>query len=187
MAGTTEYLVHTTVTATQDVPPRFTGCHTHGSETFCLDSDGGDVEITLASDTVEGDDHDDHDDHDLHVDEEPTSSSTGKNCHFHAGVEYVPQLSMVARTSLIFSPDTVSVKTSLRLARAAARRLTATTTFAFVWVCCLSCWLPARLVSSLPSCWRNSSQRSISPSLSCASLAPALSSRLPSFTYVFPS
>lgn len=34
MVDTTEYYVHTTVTATQDVPPAFTGCHAHGSDTY---------------------------------------------------------------------------------------------------------------------------------------------------------
>ena len=38
MVGATEYSVHTTVTATQDIPPTFTGCHSHGTETY-VDSD----------------------------------------------------------------------------------------------------------------------------------------------------
>jgi zinc transporter 1/2/3 len=33
MAGTTEYVVHTPATGTVDVPPAFTGCHTHDAET----------------------------------------------------------------------------------------------------------------------------------------------------------
>jgi len=45
---------------------------------FCKAPDGSDVEVHLA--TEDGDDHD-HDE---------GSSSGGKNCHFHAGVEYVP-------------------------------------------------------------------------------------------------
>ncbi|KAK4166328.1 hypothetical protein QBC43DRAFT_377249 [Cladorrhinum sp. PSN259] len=77
LAGETEYRVHTTVTATQDLPPSFTGCHTHDGESFCLSPSGDDVEITLA--TEEG--HADHDDHD-------GESSSGQKCHFHAGVEH---------------------------------------------------------------------------------------------------
>lgn len=38
MAGTAEYLVHTTVTATQDVPATFTSCHPHGAETYVVNS-----------------------------------------------------------------------------------------------------------------------------------------------------
>ena len=34
MAGTAEYEVHTSVTATQDIPPAFTGCHSHATETY---------------------------------------------------------------------------------------------------------------------------------------------------------
>ena len=36
MAGTTEYRVEATATATQDVPPAYTGCHTHGTERYVL-------------------------------------------------------------------------------------------------------------------------------------------------------
>ena len=82
MVGATEYLVHTTATATQDLPPAYTGCHAHG-ETFCIGPNGEEVEISLAS---EGAGHDDHDEHgDEHEDE---VSSGGMNCHFHAGVEH---------------------------------------------------------------------------------------------------
>ncbi|KAK1752659.1 ZIP zinc transporter-domain-containing protein [Echria macrotheca] len=77
VAGTTEYVVHTT--ATTDIPPAFTGCHTHDAETFCLSPSGGDVEISLASEAG----HDDHDDHNDGTDNLPK-----KNCHFHAGVEH---------------------------------------------------------------------------------------------------
>jgi len=34
MAGTAEYEVHTSVTATQDIPPAFTGCRSHAAETY---------------------------------------------------------------------------------------------------------------------------------------------------------
>jgi zinc transporter 1/2/3 len=32
LADATEYRVDTTVTATQNLPPAYTGCHSHGSE-----------------------------------------------------------------------------------------------------------------------------------------------------------
>lgn len=34
MAGATEYVVQMAATGTTDVPPAFTGCHAHGSETY---------------------------------------------------------------------------------------------------------------------------------------------------------
>jgi zinc transporter 1/2/3 len=34
MVGTVEYEVHASVTATQDIPPAYTSCHTHGEETY---------------------------------------------------------------------------------------------------------------------------------------------------------
>jgi zinc transporter 1/2/3 len=33
MGGTVEYEIHTTITATQDIPAAFTDCHSHGAET----------------------------------------------------------------------------------------------------------------------------------------------------------
>lgn len=36
VAGTAEFEVHASATATQDVPPAFTGCHSHGAETYVL-------------------------------------------------------------------------------------------------------------------------------------------------------
>lgn len=96
LAGTTEYVVHFTPTTTADIPPAFTGCHSHG-ETFCLDPSGGDVEIVLASEAGEHDEHDHHE-------EEEAGASAGRKCHFHAGVEHctggaeeVPQCSKVDR------------------------------------------------------------------------------------------
>ncbi|OIW29309.1 hypothetical protein CONLIGDRAFT_662315 [Coniochaeta ligniaria NRRL 30616] len=76
MAGATEYVVHTTATATTDIPPAFTGCHTHESETFCLTPSEDDIEISLEAET----DTDDHNNE--------ASSSAEQNCHFHAGVEH---------------------------------------------------------------------------------------------------
>ncbi|KAK4097162.1 Zip-domain-containing protein [Parathielavia hyrcaniae] len=75
MAGTAKYEVHTTVTATQDIPAAFTGCHSHGAETFCLAPDGEHVEIQAAAAEEEEEQADE-------------SSTAGLSCHFHAGVEH---------------------------------------------------------------------------------------------------
>ncbi|KAK0624888.1 hypothetical protein B0T17DRAFT_531374 [Bombardia bombarda] len=90
LAGTTEYLVHTTATPTPTttaVPSVLTKCHEHGSEIFCYGPDGGEVEISLVAAESEHDEsgHDDHE-----HDEETTTSSpaSGQTCHFHAGVEH---------------------------------------------------------------------------------------------------
>ncbi|KAK0731955.1 hypothetical protein B0H67DRAFT_640276 [Lasiosphaeris hirsuta] len=74
MVGTTEYVVLTPVTATADIPPAYTGCHAHEAETICVTPGGEEVPIALAAE--EDDDH------------ETESSSSGQNCHFHAGVEH---------------------------------------------------------------------------------------------------
>ncbi|KAK4244241.1 hypothetical protein C7999DRAFT_17479 [Corynascus novoguineensis] len=79
MAGTAEYEVHTTVTATQDIPPSFTGCHSHGSETVCIGPNGDEVELHPAVEEEEGD-HSGH--------ESSDHGSSGQRCHFHAGVEH---------------------------------------------------------------------------------------------------
>lgn len=49
MAGTTEYLVQATVTATTGLPSSYTGCHNHGSDTYCISPDGDEVQIVLAA------------------------------------------------------------------------------------------------------------------------------------------
>ncbi|KPM41389.1 hypothetical protein AK830_g5160 [Neonectria ditissima] len=69
-AGSTEYYVQTTVTATGDIPSQFTGCHSHGDETYCMTEDD-EVAILPAEDVESGD---------AEPDEE--------HCHFHAGVEH---------------------------------------------------------------------------------------------------
>ncbi|KAH6633917.1 putative metal ion transmembrane transporter protein [Chaetomium sp. MPI-SDFR-AT-0129] len=76
VAGTAEFEVHASATATQDVPPAFTGCHSHGAETFCLDPNGDEVELHPAGE----EEHGEHEGHD--------HESSGENCHFHAGVEH---------------------------------------------------------------------------------------------------
>lgn len=58
---------------TADSPSSYTGCHSHEGDTFCLNSEGDEVQFLKES--------------------EPSSTSTssssgGKNCHFHAGVEH---------------------------------------------------------------------------------------------------
>ncbi|KAH6853230.1 hypothetical protein B0I37DRAFT_2273 [Chaetomium sp. MPI-CAGE-AT-0009] len=73
MAGTVEYEVHTTITATQDIPPAFTGCHSHGTETFCIGPNGDEVEVHTAGQEEGG---------------EQESHPEEQNCHFHAGVEH---------------------------------------------------------------------------------------------------
>ncbi|KAK0745595.1 ZIP zinc transporter-domain-containing protein [Schizothecium vesticola] len=74
MAGATEYVVHMAATGTTDVPPAFTGCHAHDSETYCVSPKGEDVAVSLAATEEHGEDHDDQ--------------KSGQNCHFHAGVEH---------------------------------------------------------------------------------------------------
>ncbi|KAI1653687.1 Zip-domain-containing protein [Daldinia decipiens] len=77
--GTTELQVVVPATATSEIPPTYTGCHTHGGESFCLAPNGSDVEVLglnsedPANHSEEGDAH---------------SESVGQTCHFHAGVEH---------------------------------------------------------------------------------------------------
>lgn len=49
MVGTTEYLVQTTATATTDLPSSYTGCHSHGSDIYCISPDGDEVQVVLAA------------------------------------------------------------------------------------------------------------------------------------------
>ncbi|KAJ2977881.1 hypothetical protein NUW58_g7670 [Xylaria curta] len=81
---TEEYQIIVPATATGEIEPEYTGCHAHGSETFCFGS--GDIEVEVVTEAgEEGGDHD-HD----HEDGEgaAASESGGENCHFHAGVEH---------------------------------------------------------------------------------------------------
>ncbi|OJD37899.1 zinc iron transporter protein [Diplodia corticola] len=89
MAGTSEFHVMQSATATEELSAQYTGCHSHGSTMYCLDAAGKEYELVAegaeASGTEESHDHDhDHD----HESESTESSSSGKNCHFHAGVEH---------------------------------------------------------------------------------------------------
>lgn len=72
MTGTAEYSIDTTVTATEDIPAAYTGCHSHGEEIFCIAPDGEEVEIHVTGEEEE---------------ENSESSPDGVHCHFHAGVE----------------------------------------------------------------------------------------------------
>lgn len=74
MAGEDEFEVEYSVTNTEDYPASFTGCHSHGSDMFCVDEDGEDVAIKA------GEDEHSHE-------EEGEEGGKGENCHFHAGVE----------------------------------------------------------------------------------------------------
>ncbi|CCH41120.1 Zinc transporter 7 [Wickerhamomyces ciferrii] len=60
-------------TKTQDAPTEYTGCHAHSpQETFCIDPSGEEVQFQAEGEASES----------------SGSSSGGKNCHFHAGVEH---------------------------------------------------------------------------------------------------
>ncbi|KAK4099320.1 hypothetical protein N658DRAFT_517408 [Parathielavia hyrcaniae] len=78
VSGAAKYLVHTsaTATATSELPPQYTGCHTHDAHIFCLGPDGDDVRIERLEDgtstTKSGGEGD----------------AGGRHCHFHAGVEH---------------------------------------------------------------------------------------------------
>ncbi|RDL37142.1 uncharacterized protein BP5553_04575 [Venustampulla echinocandica] len=85
MAGTEEYQLLTTPTATGALPAQYTGCHSHSSDLWCFDPDGNESQFAVegastdtteqqASGTVTG--------------VQASSTSSGENCHFHAGVEH---------------------------------------------------------------------------------------------------
>ncbi|KAJ3485218.1 hypothetical protein NLG97_g6863 [Lecanicillium saksenae] len=86
MNGATEYLIHTTPTATTSLPASFTGCHNHGPDLYCI-APGGDEVLAENADAAPAEDHD-HD-HDSEQDGEH-SGEAGSNvhCHSHAGVEH---------------------------------------------------------------------------------------------------
>ncbi|KAK1770036.1 hypothetical protein QBC33DRAFT_603027 [Phialemonium atrogriseum] len=74
-AGASEYRVHTTVTATTDIPPAFTGCRQNDSDIYCLTPAGNDVEITLDADDASQNGGD-------------AVEPARENCHFHASIEH---------------------------------------------------------------------------------------------------
>ncbi|KAH7325050.1 hypothetical protein B0I35DRAFT_406782 [Stachybotrys elegans] len=83
-AGTEEYRVHSTPTATTDLPAEFTGCHNHGSDLYCLGPDGSDIELESTAEGAHEHEQGSEEDHDHEHEEE----SGGAHCHFHAGVEH---------------------------------------------------------------------------------------------------
>ncbi|EKG19072.1 Zinc/iron permease [Macrophomina phaseolina MS6] len=87
MAGTEEYQVMVTATATEELAAEYTGCHAHGSEMYCFDSAGEEYAVVPegAEATQTGSDSHDHAAEDESAE---ASGSEGENCHFHAGVEH---------------------------------------------------------------------------------------------------
>ncbi|KAF2679198.1 Zip-domain-containing protein [Lentithecium fluviatile CBS 122367] len=83
MVGTQEYQI-VGPTATEEMEAQYTDCHTHGSETFCVNSAGDDVEILVETEETHTEEDHDHD----HEETSSTAESEGQNCHFHAGVEH---------------------------------------------------------------------------------------------------
>lgn len=83
MVGTEEYQM-VGPTRTQDMQAQYTGCHKHGSETYCVDSTGEDVQVLT---DVVNDGGDEHANGHGETSEEPAGS--GEHCHFHAGVQYI--------------------------------------------------------------------------------------------------
>ncbi|KAF2136863.1 uncharacterized protein K452DRAFT_302372 [Aplosporella prunicola CBS 121167] len=92
-AGSAEYQVIATASATGELPARYTGCHKHGADMFCIGPDGEEVEV-IGEEAADAEEHEHehehhHHDHDHdHGHNHSHGSSGGKNCHFHAGVEY---------------------------------------------------------------------------------------------------
>lgn len=66
-------------TATTTSPPAsYTSCHSHGSDTFCLDPAGGEVQVFAATAEHAEEDHD-------HA---ANGHAENVECHYHAGVEH---------------------------------------------------------------------------------------------------
>ncbi|KAF1978991.1 Zip-domain-containing protein [Bimuria novae-zelandiae CBS 107.79] len=89
MVGTAEYEI-VGPTATEVFEPEYTGCHSHGGETYCVNSAGDDVQIVLeVEEGAEGEDH--HESHESehteHADGEADEAG-GVHCHEHAGVPH---------------------------------------------------------------------------------------------------
>ncbi|KAI9147820.1 Zinc-regulated transporter 1 [Paramyrothecium foliicola] len=89
--GATEYLVETTLTATNDYPKSFTDCHPHGSELYCVGPDGSDVGVDVPSTGGEsGGEESGHGEsgHDHGGESESSGDPDEVHCHSHAGVEH---------------------------------------------------------------------------------------------------
>ncbi|KAF2014533.1 Zip-domain-containing protein [Aaosphaeria arxii CBS 175.79] len=76
MAGTEEYQI-VGPTKTEEFEAQYTGCHAHGTDVYCLDPDGEEVQVL-----IEPEDEDEHN----HTEEDPHAGEG--HCHFHAGVEH---------------------------------------------------------------------------------------------------
>lgn len=87
MAGTAEYEVQYTATATEELPAQYTGCHAHGSEMYCFDSTGEEFVVVPEGAEATETESDSHD-HSSEGESAESSGSEGQNCHFHAGVEH---------------------------------------------------------------------------------------------------
>ncbi|OJI98326.1 hypothetical protein ASPVEDRAFT_452656 [Aspergillus versicolor CBS 583.65] len=77
-----------------ELPSEYTDCHTHGDKSYCVDPNGEDVEV-LGEVTSSGTNSEDSNS------QSNEESSGGENCHFHAGVEYVPILVQLCGEMLI--------------------------------------------------------------------------------------
>lgn len=73
MAGDVEGEMVGAPTASDEGQASYTGCHLHSSETYCFDDSGEEVQFVIES---------------TNASSETTDSSSGENCHFHAGVEH---------------------------------------------------------------------------------------------------
>lgn len=73
MAGDIEGEMVGAPTVTSEGQTTYTGCHIDASETYCLDDNGEELQFVVES---------------TNASSETTDSSSGENCHFHAGVEH---------------------------------------------------------------------------------------------------
>ncbi|KAI5863995.1 Zip-domain-containing protein [Durotheca rogersii] len=84
MYGATELQVVVPATITGELPPTYTDCHSHGSDSYCVGPDGNDVQVlSLPSSSSESGDSSGSE-----TNSDSQDESAGLNCHFHAGVEH---------------------------------------------------------------------------------------------------
>lgn len=77
VSGTAEYRMKVTPTSGQTLPTSYNDCHSHGSSTYCVDGAGRDVQLLVEASATGS------------AGAAATSTSaSGENCHFHAGVEH---------------------------------------------------------------------------------------------------
>lgn len=86
MVGTDEYQV-VGPTKTEEMEAKYTDCHPHGVNLYCVDASGDDVQILVDSAEGEGETTP-TDEHDGHSEESAEPASTEEHCHSHAGVEH---------------------------------------------------------------------------------------------------